>query len=48
MSWALGPTKKKNKSSIHEKKSIKIHIRYEETSTGTYASARGIDGEEGE
>ena len=46
MSWAPGP--KKNKKSIHEKKSIKVHIRYEETSTGTYASAGGTDGEEGE
>ena len=49
MSRDPGPTKKnKKKTSIHEKKSIKAHIRQEETSTRTYASAGGTDGEEGE
>ena len=46
MSWAPGLTKKKK--STQEKKSIKVHIRYEEMSTGPYASAGGTDGEEGE
>ena len=40
--------KKKKKTSIHEKKSIKAHNMQEETSTRTYASAGGTDGEEGE
>ena len=38
----------RQKTSIHEKKSIKVHIRQEETSTGTKESAGGTDGEEGE
>ena len=40
--------KKKKKKSIHEKKSIKAHIKQEETNTRTYVSTRGTDGEEGE
>ena len=32
MSWAPGPTKK---TSVHEKKSIKVDVRQVETSIGT-------------
>ena len=47
MSWASGPTKKKQ-TSIYEKKNMKVDIRQTEMSTGVQASAGGTDDEDGE
>ena len=47
MSWASGPTKKKQ-TSIYEKKNMKVDIRQTEISTGVQASAGGTDDEDGE
>ena len=47
MSWAPGPTKKKQ-TSIYEKKNMKADIRQIEMSTGVQVSAGGTDDEDGE
>ena len=42
MSWASGPTKKKQ-TSIYGKKNMKVDIRQTEISTGVQALAGGTD-----
>ena len=45
MSWASGP---KKKTSIYEKKNMKVDIRQTEMSTGVQASAGETDDKDGE